>query len=79
MGDNMKETKDWIKEEEEQILKCNACDEEVEKCDECGKEFEYSQAIICFENGKHHFCSEECMTAFLNHNTIDAITYLDDA
>jgi len=51
----------------------------MDKCDECEKEFGVSHPIICFADGEHHFCSEECMETFLNHKTLDAMTYLDDA
>jgi len=61
----------------DKVLKCNACDEEIEECDECGEEFKVSQSIICFAEGEYHFCSEECMEAFLDDNTIEAETYLD--
>jgi len=67
-----------MKKDKEQVLKCNSCDEEVDKCDECEKEFGVSQPIICFADGEHHFCSEECMETFLNHKTLDAMTYLDN-
>jgi len=67
-----------MSENEEKVLKCNGCDGEVDMCDECGKEFGVSQPIVCFADDDYHFCSEECMTAFLNHNTIDAMTYLED-
>jgi len=60
------------------VLKCNACDEEIEECDECGKKFKVGQSVICFADGEHHFCSEECMKAFLDDNVIEAETYLDD-
>jgi len=50
----------------------------MDKCDECEKEFGVSHPIICFACGEHHFCSEECMEAFLNHKTLEAMTYLDD-
>jgi len=45
---------------------------------ECGKELEESQSIICFEDGEHHFCSEECMEKFLDENVLEAMTYLDN-
>ena len=69
---------DNMSEDDEKLLKCNACDEEIEECDECGKELEESQSIICFEDGEHHFCSEECMEKFLDENVLEAMTYLDN-
>ena len=60
------------------VLRCNVCGDEIDVCDECFKDFKVGQSIICYEDGDYHFCSEECMKAFLNNNITEAKAYLDD-
>jgi len=67
-----------MSKDKEIVLKCNACGEEIGECDVCGKALGGNQSIICFDDGEHHFCSEECLEAFLDSSIIEAETYLSD-
>jgi len=63
---------------EEKVLRCDACGEKIRECDVCGKGLGGIESIICFADGEHHFCSKECMEAFLDDSVMEAETYLDD-
>ena len=56
---------------------CSNCKEEVDKCDWCYKKFRPHQKIICLEE-ESHFCSEECLRSFINEETTEAKTFLDN-
>jgi hypothetical protein len=41
--------------------------EEINDCEECGKELSENRIIKKVGGTEYHFCSQECVVAFLSH------------